>query len=357
MRILITGGAGFVGSSLAQAFRAASAAAEVVVFDNLRRRGAEVNLPILKRAGVSFVHGDVRVADDLAEVPGHFDLMVEASAEPSVLAGLHGSPSYVLQTNLVGMLHCLEFARRRGPAVIFLSTSRVYSIEPLRSLRLTEEASRFDLAAEQSWPGVSLDGISEEFPVHLARSFYGASKLAAEHVLQEYVETYGLKAVINRCGVIAGPGQFGKVDQGVFALWVVYHYFGRPLRYTGFGGTGKQVRDLLDPEDLFGLIQCQLRCVEQWRGETYNVGGGLQGAVSLQEFTRLCHESTGREVRIEGEDTSSAVDIPWYASNLRKVRAAFSWEPRISPRGIVDRITEWIRGNQATVKTLFPTDT
>lgn len=353
MRILITGGAGFVGASLALAFRAASQVNEVVAFDNLRRRGAEGNLLILRRAGVSFIHGDVRAPADLEDVPGNFDLLIEASAEPSVLAGVQGSPSYVLETNLVGMLHCLEFARRRGAAVLFLSTSRVYSIEPLRTVRLMEGLSRLELAADQMWPGVSPAGISEEFPVHLPRSFYGASKLASEYVLQEYVQTYGLKAVINRCGVIAGPGQFGKVDQGVFTLWVAHHYFRRPLRYTGFGGAGKQVRDLLDPGDLFTLIQRQVRDMEQWRGETYNVGGGAQGSVSLQEFTCLCQAVTGHAVTLEADEATSPVDIPWYVSDFRKARETFAWEPRTSPEGIVSRITEWIRSNEATVRTLF----
>jgi CDP-paratose 2-epimerase len=353
MRILITGGAGFVGTSLALAFRDQARGGEVVAFDSLRRRGAEMNVPILKNAGVSFIHGDVRAPADLEDVPGNFDFVIEASAEPSVLAGIHGSPRYVLETNLVGMLHCLEFARRRAAAVLFLSTSRVYSIEPLRTLRLTEASTRFDLATDQSWPGVGAAGISEDFPVHQPRSFYGASKLAAEYILQEYVQTYGLKAVINRCGVIAGPGQFGKVDQGVFTLWVAHHYFGRPLRYTGFGGTGKQVRDLLDPRDLFALIQRQVGQLDQWQGESYNVGGGPQGSVSLQEFTGLCQAITGRTVPVGSDPLTGVVDIPWYVSDIEKVRGRFGWEPRTKPEEIVIRITEWIRGGEATLRSLF----
>lgn len=353
MRILITGGAGFVGATLARSFRAAEAPPEVVAFDNLRRRGAEMNLPLLRQAGVQFVHGDVRNPGDLADLPGNFDLLVEASAEPSVLAGLDGSPTYVLETNLVGMLHCLEFARRRGAAVLFLSTSRVYSIEPLRGVCLTEQPTRFELAPTQRCPGVGPAGIAEAFPVHLPRSFYGASKLAAEYVLQEYVHAYGLKCVINRCGVIAGPGQFGKVDQGVFTLWVAHHYFGLPLRYTGFGGTGKQVRDLLDPEDLFVLVNRQLARVEHWNGEVYNVGGGADGSVSLHEFTDLCRAATGRSVPVGEVPETTAVDVPVYVSDCAKVRATFGWQPRIAPGEIATRIAEWLRHNEAAVRPLF----
>jgi len=353
MRVLITGGAGFVGASLARAFRAESPPNEVVVLDNLRRRGGELNLPSFNQAGIDFMHGDVRNPEDLADVPGCFDLLVEASAEPSVLAGVQGSPAYVLQTNLVGTLHCLEFARQRCGAVLFLSTSRVYSIEPLRTLRLTEGGSRFEATAEQPYPGVSRAGINESFPVHLPRSFYGASKLASEYVIQEYVNAYGLKGIINRCGVITGPGQFGKVDQGVFTLWVVNHYFGRPLRCTGFGGTGKQVRDLLAPDDLYALIQRQLTLVERWTGDVFNVGGGPQGSVSLQEFTRLCQTVTGRSVALSSEPTTSPVDVPWYVSDNSKVRDAFEWQPRIGPDEIVSGIAAWLSHNEATLKPLF----
>lgn len=230
----------------------------IIAFDNLKRRGSELNLPLLKQHGIEFVHGDIRQRADLDSLAINFDVFVEASAEPSVKAGLDGAPDYVLQTNLVGTLNCLEFARRHTATFLFLSTSRAYSIEPLRAIALHENSTRFDLDDEQSQTGVSVHGIAEEFATHLPRSLYGATKLASELIIQEYVATYNLRAVINRCGVIAGRGQFGKVDQGVFTLWVANHYFNRSLCYTGFGGTGKQVRDLLHPDDLFALVQKQL---------------------------------------------------------------------------------------------------
>ena len=251
MKVLITGGAGFVGSSLALSFRQLHPGAEVVALDNLKRRGSELNLPVLREAGIQFVHGDIRNPADLQELQGEFDIFLECSAEPSVLAGLDGAPNYLLQTNLTGTLNCLEFARTRAGCFVFLSTSRVYSILPLREARLTETESRFELDGGQVLPGVSIHGIAEEFPTHLPRSLYGASKLASELMIQEYVHAYGMRAIINRCGVIAGPGQFGKVDQGVFTLWVANHVFGKPLKYTGFGGQGKQVRDLSPPVGLF----------------------------------------------------------------------------------------------------------
>lgn len=353
MRILVTGGAGFVGSGLARRFREAEPAADVVVLDNLHRRGSELNLPLFKKLGITFVHGDIRVAADLDGLPGNFDLFVEASAEPSVLAGVGGSPSYVLQTNLMGTIHCLDFARNRAPRMIFLSTSRVYSMAPLRALALDEGPTRFEISPQQSLRGVSPRGIAEDFPTTTARSLYGATKLSSEILIQEYVETYGLNAVINRCGVIAGPGQFGKVDQGVFTLWVAYHHFGRALRYTGFGGTGKQVRDLLHPADLYELMVRQNAVLEKHPGAIFNVGGGRTGSVSMQELTALCQKATGRTVEVASDATTSPVDIPLYISDNARVTGTFDWQPRQSPAAIMGDIAGWIAGNEAQLQPLF----
>lgn len=353
MRILITGGAGFVGSNLALAYRERFADAEIVVLDNLRRRGSELNIPHFRAHDIRFQHGDIRSIDDLQDLDGTFDLMVEASAEPSVLAGLNGAPSYVIQSNLVGTLNCLEYARQRVGGVVFLSTSRVYSIRPLREMKLTEAATRFEIDAEQSIAGLSTRGVSEEFPVNLPRSIYGATKLASELMIQEYVDTYGMRAVINRCGVIAGPGQFGKVDQGVFTLWVANHYFGKPLRYTGFGGQGKQVRDLLHPHDLFELLLAQYDQLDAIRGSIYNVGGGREVSTSLLELTGHCREATGRETTIGSDLTTSPVDIPLYISDSRVVEERFGWRPRQDVRAIIGQIAGWLSENERELAPIF----
>ena len=188
-----------------------------------------------------------------------FDLMVDCSAEPSVQAGLGGSPRTVLDTNLVGTLNCLEAARLRGAAFLFLSTSRIYPITALNDLPFTECETRFRWDDMPGIRGFSGRGIAEGFALDGARSFYGASKLAAEQLIQEYVFSYGMRALIDRCGVIAGPWQMGKIDQGVITLWVAHHYFDRPLRYTGFGGQGKQVRDILHVRDFFDLLSFSLK--------------------------------------------------------------------------------------------------
>jgi CDP-paratose 2-epimerase len=341
--VLVTGGAGFVGSNLCLLLREESSARRVVAFDNLKRRGSELNLQRLKAAGVEFVHGDVRSPDDLAELSGDFDLLVDCSAEPSVLAGATGSPSYVVQTNLVGTANCLEWARPRRADVMFLSTSRVYPIAPQNRLAVVEGETRFELAQEQPFPGVSSAGISETFPLEGARSIYGATKLASELLLEEYRATYGLRTIVNRCGVLAGPWQMGKVDQGVFTLWVLSHLLGRPLRYIGYGGGGKQVRDLLHVRDLFELLTLELPRMDELSGEVFNVGGGRSVSLSLLETTRLCADITGRSVPIESVTENRFADVPIYLTDTAKVAARTGWAPRTTAPKILEEIAIWAR--------------
>src|ERR1700730_9634564 len=158
MRVLVTGGAGFIGANVAIGLAARHPNWQISSLDNLRRRGAELNLPRLREAGISFRHGDVRSLEDLLSV-GEIDALVECSAEPSALAGVGGSPDYVVQSNLLGAYNCLELARRCDAQMVFLSTSRVYPVAALEALALEETASRFELAAEQSFRGASQAGI------------------------------------------------------------------------------------------------------------------------------------------------------------------------------------------------------
>ena len=344
------GGAGFVGSSIALSFKDEYPSSTVMAFDNLRRRGTELNLSLFREHGIEFIHGDIRCWDDMNDLPGNYDVLIEASAEPSVWAGLDGSPNYLLHTNLMGTLNSLAFARKRVGAFIFLSTSRVYSIAPLREIVMDEGPTRLEIVARQTLPGVYPRGISERFPTHLPRSLYGASKLASEVVIQEYVDTYGMQAVINRCGVIAGPGQFGRVDQGVFTLWVAHHLFRKRLTYTGFGGMGKQVRDVLHPRDLYSLIRKQLERIDRASGGVFNVGGGRPVSTSLCELTALCEDIVGYSVPIDREPETSPVDIPLYISDTAQAETMFSWRPERSVREIAEDIAGWSRANESLLR-------
>ena len=349
-RILITGGCGFIGSNLAVAFRRQGD--RVVAFDNLSRRGSEILLRRVQEAGAEFVRGDIRNPADLAQVAGPVDLLIECSAEPSVLVGVNGDDAeFMVQNNLVGSLHCFEFARKRRAPVIFLSTSRVYPYDALNRQEYREEATRFSPVG--SGPGFGPDGVGIDFPLLGARSLYGATKLASEIMLQEYSHQYGLPAVIDRCGVVAGPWQLGKQDQGVFTHWLVSHRLNRPLAYIGFGGQGKQVRDLLHIDDLVELVLLQSRRIAEFRGDVFPAGGSTVSNLSLREATDLCQTITGRRLPLSAQLTNRPADVIWFVTDNGPTTARLGWRPARSAETILRDVQAWLDAHPDLEAALF----
>jgi CDP-paratose 2-epimerase len=284
----------------------------------------------------------VRSADDL-EVAGRFDLMIECSAEPSVHAGYDGSPAYLINTNLLGTLNCLERLRRSGGKLIFLSTSRVYPIAALRALPLREAGGRFVIAEGASGSGWSERGIAEDYTLKGSRSLYGATKLASELVIEEYAALYGLQAIVNRCGVLTGPWQMGKVDQGFVVLWMARHMYGGQLGYIGYGGKGLQVRDILHVADLYDLLELQISQFDRHNGQVYNVGGGAQISVSLRELTERCRRLTGKTIDIGSQPDTRAADVPYFVTDSSLVHQAAGWRPRRTVDTILEEIGAWLK--------------
>lgn len=350
-RILITGGAGFVGSTLAVLMKQHQTDIEVICLDNLSRKGSELNLSRLVQHGIQFVHGDVRNKEDLDRI-GTVDWLIECSAEPSVHAGYGESPSYLINTNLLGLIHCLEFLRQYGGSLIFLSTSRVYPIAKLRDLPLTPKDKRFVLGNTFA-AGISQHGVAEDFSLEGSRSLYGATKLCAELLIQEYHQMYGMPAIINRCGVLAGPWQMGKVDQGFIALWVARHFFGGSLQYMGFGGEGLQVRDVLHVNDLFRLLQIQMRQTSSHPFDIYNVGGGINNSVSLLELTQMVETCTGRTLQVGHDPKTREADIPFYVTDFTKVNQKTQWRPEMTLPMIIEEIHTWMQQNAILLKPIF----
>lgn len=348
--ILITGGAGFVGSYIGISLKAHYPSISVTALDNLMRRGSELNLLRLKKAGVNFVHGDVRNKEDLDI--GKVDLIIECSAEPSVMAGVTSSPEYLLNTNLVGAINCFELARKKEADVVFLSTSRVYPVKNLNELQTVEEETRFSLA-QQTITGASQKGISESFSLDGVRSLYGTTKLAAEMILQEYAENYGIKAVVNRFGLITGPWQMGKVDQGVIVLWMARHVFKKKLSYIGFGGKGKQVRDMIHVDDVFDIVNLQIQKLHTFNKQVYNIGGGVKNSLSLLELTNVCEEVTGKKVPIYSFPKTRAGDIKVYITDNKKIFDQTGWKPKKSVKQTLHDINTWIMKNQDQLAYIF----
>ena len=347
--ILITGGAGFVGGNLAVFLKCRRAQTRVVAMDNLHRPGSELNLPRLHKAGVEFGKGDIRSAEQFPAGP--FEAIIECSAEPSVLAGYAGSPDYLMETNFLGTYRCLEKARQWRSKFLFLSTSRVYPMAPLEAHPWRERETRFEWLDVAGAP-ISPQGVQESCAVQGARSLYGLTKFASEGLIEEYRAGFGLRAAINRCGVITGPWQMGKVDQGVVSLWVLRHYFGKPLAYIGYGGTGKQVRDVLHVDDLCELVAEQLADFAAWDGWLGNVGGGREISVSLQELTAACRKIVGREVPVGAEPENRQADLRIFLADCSRLFARTSWRPKRGVTRIVTDIFEWVRAHEGELRPL-----
>ncbi len=350
--ILITGGCGFIGSNIGVLLKQKYPDYTVIALDNLKRRGSELNISRLKEHDIRFIHGDIRNREDLM-LDENIDYIIDAAAEPSVMAGMDATLSYVINTNLNGTINTLELAARHKAKFIFLSTSRVYPISFLEDIKYTEGEDRFHISAEQNLAGVTEKGISEDFPLTKARSVYGATKLASELMIEEFREFFDVDYVINRCGVIAGPHQMGKVDQGVITLWVARHYWNKDVAYFGYGGKGKQVRDILHIHDLFDLVDYEIHHFGNVNGQTFNAGGGLQTSVSLKELTEVCAAITGNRVGAQSEPQNRKGDIPLYITDNTKITSQIGWAPKRGVTDIIGDIFQWIDNNEPQLKKIL----
>ena len=344
MRIFITGGAGFVGSNLAVNLKAKYPNYHIIAFDNLRRRGSELNVKKLRELGIEFVHGDVRNSEDFESL--EFDVLIEASAEPSVMAGMNGGRKYLIDTNLNGLVNSLEAALKQRAKVIFLSTSRVYPMEVINSLNYEESQTRYSLHVNNI-AGVSEWGFSEKLSLEGYRTLYGATKLSSEYIIDEYVHMFGLKAIINRSGVIAGAGQFGKVDQGFLTLWAANYYFNKPLSIFG---SGKQVRDILNVNDLFDLIDLQIHAFDKFEKERFNIGGGLDSSVSLLELDTMCKTLLG-DKKVAFQELRG-LDLKYYVSDNTKINS-LGWQPKRNVTNTLKEILFWIEKNEKELEWIF----
>lgn len=351
-KIFITGGAGFVGSNLCIGLKKINPSFEITAFDNLSRRGSELNLKRLNNAGIGFKHGDIRNQEDLAEL-NEIDVIIDASADPSVLSGINSPVLPLINSNLMGTVNCLELANRANSGFIFLSTSRVYPIKTLENSNYKELETRFQWTDNQIVNGLSSNGITEQFPIDGSRSFYGSTKLASELLIQEYQALKGMKTVINRCGVLSGPWQMGKVDQGVIVLWLARHFFKGNLKYIGYEGKGKQTRDVLHIDDLTRLIDWQIKNLDLVNGEVFNVGGGNEVSFSLVELTKICEELTGNKISIEPQIEERTADIRIYVTDNSKITQLTGWKPEKTFRNLIEDTYLWMKENETSLKQIL----
>jgi CDP-paratose 2-epimerase len=345
MKILITGVCGFVGNAIARAWLDAETGLTVHGIDNLMRPGSELNRNTLIKAGVKFYQGDIRATSDFDSLPP-VDWVIDAAANPSVLAGIDGKASsrQLVEHNLQGTVNTLEYCKRYGAGFMLISTSRVYSIPPLASLPVVPEGGAFRLQAGRMLPvGISEEGVSELFSTAPPISLYGSTKLASEVLALEYGETFNFPVWINRCGVLAGAGQFGKADQGIFAYWINSYLRRRSLKYIGFGGTGYQVRDCLHPRDLIPLLRKQTTA-PSFPERVINLGGGKGNAMSLAELSEWCSGRFG-EHAVQSDHVQRRFDIPWLVMDSSLASRIWGWKLQTSLSEILEEIARHAEEN------------
>ncbi len=339
MKLLTSGVCGFVGNTLARALVAAGH--QITGFDNYIRPGSETNLEPLQKLGVKVITADLRYARDIDALPAA-DFVIDAAANPSVLAGIDGRTSSreLVDHNLGGTLNLLEYCKAHKAGFILLSTSRVYAIEPLTTLEVVaaDGAFRPSPLAARLPSGLTAAGLDETFSTTAPLSLYGATKLASEALALEYGAAFGFPVFINRCGVLAGAGQFGRADQGIFAYWINAWLRRRPLKYLGFGGHGHQVRDCLHPRDLVPLLEKQFAAPRFSAADRIaNFSGGAASAMSLKQLSDWCTAHFGPHP-VAPDGTPRPFDIPWIVLDHAKATRLWDWHPKTPAAAILDEI-------------------
>ena len=344
MKILITGICGFSGSCIAKTLLHHHSNLQIIGVDNFSRKGSELNISDLTSLEIDLIRGDIRSQSDIDCLP-KVDWVIDCAANPSVLAGIDGQSSsrQLLEHNLIGTINLLEYCKNHKAGLILLSTSRVYSASELAALPVQSSEDRFELQ-DCDVSGASSLGISEDFPTTAPLSLYGASKLASETLNLEYGECFDFPVWINRCGVLAGAGQFGKADQGIFSFWIHSYREKKPLKYIGFNGTGHQVRDALHPKDLVPLLSRQMLEPDWEAPKIINLGGGLENSMSLKELSSWCEDRFGQNEVLASQD-ERPMDAPWIVMDSTTAQNAWNWSVKTTIQQILEEIANHAETN------------
>jgi len=344
MKILVTGICGFAASVLVRSLLEHRPDLTIIGIDNLSRKGSETNIEPLRALGCDIRIGDVRDLPLLDSLPD-CNWVLDCAANPSVLAGVDGSSSRdLVDQNLYGTVNLLELCKKWNAGFTLMSTSRVYSIAAMASLPISHSARRFEMPPTASGPGWSHAGITEGFSTQPPISLYGSTKLCSEWLALEYGEAFGFPVWINRCGVLAGAGQFGKADQGIFSYWIHSWIAGRPLRYIGFGGSGLQVRDCLHPRDLASALLRQIDHRGNDKPRIVNFSGGIENSMSLKELSSWCADKSGSAAPhndpalLSHSDAIRPFDIPWAILDSSLAEKTWGWKPEATLKMILCEI-------------------
>ena len=332
MKILITGGCGFIGSNLAIFLKEKIKNVKITSVDNLSRKGSRLNHKRLSQKKIKNFKSDIGKSNKLTRFP-KFDLIIHCAAEPAIEAS-RKKVDEVFNSNLIGTFNVLKKCAKDKSNIIYLSSSRVYAMKNLFKLKKNSS-------------------VREDFNVENSKSIYGFTKLSSELLIKEYSYLHNIKYIINRVALVSGPWQFGKQDQGFVSLWVWRHLNRLKLSYIGFGGTGRQVRDVLHIQDLCELILLQIQKFKKINNKLMNVGGGKRNSLTLLQLTGLSNHVTKNKIKISSVKKTSPYDVPYFVTNTDYVTKLYKWKPKRNLKKIVADLYFWMKPNISSLKKYF----
>ena len=339
-KILITGGCGVIGSNISIFLKEKKYT--VYSLDNLSRKGSSLNLSRLKKYNIQNYKIDIQDTKKILKLP-KFDIILDCSALVEAKVKKENIKK-VLSVNFFGTNNLLLKCVKDKSKIIFFSTSRVYSIKSINNLVFNRKKLIKKIILKEKHL------INEKFDMSSPLSYYGFSKKISEELIQEYSYSFGIKYLINRFGVISGPWQFGKVEQGFLSLWLWKHLTKRKLFYKGFGGKGFQVRDILHIDDLCKIIHLQIKQINKINNQIFNIGGGKNNSIDLKSLTYLSKKITKNEIIIESKKSTDISDIPIYISNNKKVTQYYNWKPIKKISEIALDVYKWQLKNFSSLK-------
>lgn len=339
MKILITGGCGFVGSNIAVFLKKKIKNVRIFSLDNLSRNGSHLNKVRLEKLRIKNYKFNIEDNNVLKKLPKS-DLIIDCCAEPAIEVS-RKDPDRVFNTNLIGTFNILKKSIRDKSNLIFLSSSRVYSIDSLKNLVKKNNLNGLHKVKKK---------VDENFNTDSPSSLYGFTKIASEKLIKEMFYKRKNNYIINRFGVIAGPWQFGKQDQGFVSLWIANHILNKKLSFTGFGGSGNQVRDVIHIDDVCEIIHLQIKKIQKINNHVFNIGGGIKNSISLKLLTKKCRKITGNIISIRKILKTSTYDIPYFVTNNRKISKVYKWKPSKSIDEIIKDIFIWLEKNKMILK-------
>ena len=340
MKILITGGCGFVGANLAIYLKRKKF--KVSSLDNITRLGSQYNLGLLKKNKIKNYKIDIINYNKILKLP-KFDLIIDCCAEAAVEISKKNIDK-VINTNLLGTINILKKCKNDNSKIIFISSSRVYPINEINKI-ITKKKLNKEIKIKKLF--------NENSKLIGPRTIYGLTKLSSEMFIEEFAYAFNIKYIINRCGVLSGPLQFGKQDQGFVSLWIWKHFRNLKLKYIGYNGSGNQVRDVLHIDDFCELIGLQIKHLKRIHNRLFTVGGSNFSYTSLKKLTKLCNEITGNKMNITKNKLTSIYDIPYFKMDNNEVSKAYKWKPKKNINQIVNDIYQWMKRDYSKVFKYF----